>query len=90
MQENGPRFRPDAGTLLPAPLEARAERPSLVRIGGGTGAAFVSQLLAARDRLGPQREHWRAPPEAALGAYRASAASAIRRLPKGHRKTLVV
>ena len=48
-------------------------------------AAFVSQLIAARDHLAPQRERRRATPAAATNAYATSARIAIRRLPPGYR-----
>jgi len=66
-------------------LERRKqERIRLVR--GAPSADFVSQLIAERD-------HLPAPDEAmgtALGAYEATERSAVRRLPAGYRKTVVV
>jgi hypothetical protein len=72
---------------LPVPLESAALRPSLMR--EQTTAAFVSQLLAARDRMAPQRERRRASPESAVGAYSDSAQRAVRRMPAGYRTTII-
>ncbi|GLQ54216.1 hypothetical protein [Devosia nitrariae] len=73
---------------LPVPLEPQAPRPSLLR----TSAAveFLSQLLAARSRLDPQRVLRRAPIDIALDAYRTGSAITVRRMPTGYRKTLVI
>ena len=73
---------------LPVPLAAPAPRPSLER--SATTAAFVSQLLAERNRLAPQRARRRGSVEGALGAYAQSASMGVRRLPQGYRKTVVV
>ena len=50
-------------------------------------ADFISQLIAERDRLPPQRERRRVTVETALGAYAAVAASGARPLPPGYRTT---
>lgn len=75
----------DNGTGWPVRLERRKqERIRLMR--GAPSADFVSQLIAERD-------HLPAPDEAmgtALGAYEATERSAVRRLPAGYRKTVVV
>ena len=73
---------------LPVPIEPRAPRPSLLR--SSAAVAFLSQLLAARSRLDPQRVLRRAPVDTALDAYRAGSAITVRRMPKGYRKTLVI
>ena len=75
-------------TGLPVPLEQRAPRPSLAQT--APEASFVSQLLAARAHLPPQRERRRATPEGAVGAYAAGAKMAVRRMPAGYRKTVVI
>lgn len=72
---------------LPVPLSIAAERPSLAR--SAPSAAFVSQLIAARDRLPPQRERRMASLDRAVGAYAQSATMTQRRMPQGFRKTVV-
>ena len=73
---------------LPMVITAAPPRPSLER--SGTTAAFLSQLLAERNRLAPQRARRRGSVDGALGAYAQSASMAVRRLPQGYRKTVVV
>ena len=51
-------------------------------------AAFLAQLLAARDNLPVQRAHRRAAGTTASRAYAATRASTVRRLPMGYRRTL--
>ena len=72
---------------LPMALEAARPRPSLKR--AETTAAFVSQLLAARANLTPQRSRRRGTSEGAIGAYAAGAKVAVRRMPAGYRTTIV-
>jgi hypothetical protein len=72
---------------LPVPLQAARPRPSLAR--SQTGAAFVSQLLAARANLAPQRLRRRGSAEGAIGAYAQGAKVAIKRMPVGYRKSVV-
>lgn len=72
---------------LPMVLEASAPRPSLHRI--QPGAAFVSQLLAARDNMPPQRARRRSTPQGATTAYAEAARVAVKRMPIGYRKTVV-
>lgn len=72
---------------LPMLTEAARPRPSLAR--SQTGAAFVSQLLAARDNLPPQRQRRRGTSEGAIGAYAAGARVAVKRMPAGYRKSVV-
>lgn len=72
---------------LPVPISFAAERPSLART--APSAAFVSQLLAARDRLPVQRERRTASVDRALGAYAQGSAITQRRMPQGFRKTVV-
>jgi hypothetical protein len=71
---------------LPVPLMATGARPSLAR--SAPVAAFVSQLLAARERLPVQRPSHTDSLDAALGAYGRGASIAVRRLPKGYRTSL--
>lgn len=72
---------------LPMVLEAARPRPSLKR--SATGAAFVSQLLAARANLAPQRARRRGTAEGAIGAYAEGAKVAVKRMPVGYRTTIV-
>lgn len=72
---------------LPVPLEARQPRPSLLR--HETPAAFVSQLLAARSQLPPQRSRRRGTSEGAIGAYADGAKVMIKRMPTGYRTSIV-
>lgn len=80
----------DSGTQpgLPVPLQAARDRPSLAR--SQTGAAFVSQLLAARANLPPQRLRRRGSAEGAIGAYAHGATIAVKRMPAGYRKSVTV
>ncbi|MCW5722355.1 MAG: hypothetical protein KIS86_14545 [Devosia sp.] len=81
-----PEFETDRPGL-PVPLDVAAARPSLAR--SAPSAAFVSQLLAARDRLPPQRERRTASVERALGAYAQGSTIAQRRMPQGFRKMVM-
>ncbi|MHA6729568.1 hypothetical protein [Devosia sp. A369] len=72
---------------LPMRLEAARPRPSLLR--SAPMAAFVSQLLAERDVLPPQRARRRGSAEGAIGAYAAGARIAVKRLPAGYRTSIV-
>lgn len=81
-----PEFETDRPGL-PVPLSIAAERPSLAR--SAPTAAFVSQLLAARDRLPVQRERRMASMDRALGAYAQGSKITQRRMPQGFRKMVV-
>lgn len=83
MSENAP-FQP----FLPVPVAPAAPRPSLAR--SNSTSAFVSQLLAARDRLPVQRTKRTTTPDGAVGAYSSSAKMAQKRMPQGYRKTVVI
>jgi len=72
---------------LPMLTEPARPRPSLAR--SQTAAAFVSQLLAARANLQPQRLRRRGSAEGAIGAYADGARVAIKRMPAGYRRTVV-
>ncbi len=61
-------------------------RPLLLR--ADTGASFISQLIAERQHLPPQRQRRRASIDTAVDAYRTGAA--IARMPLGYRKTKIV
>lgn len=73
---------------LPMVVEAQRERPSLRR--SQTTAAFVSQLLAARQNLAAQRVRRLSSAADAVNAYRTGAAVGVVRMPQGYRKTVVV
>jgi hypothetical protein len=82
------------GTALVA-IAAHGDRtgraaPAQPAIRTASSAAFVSQLLAARERLAPQRSRRLAPTEIALGAYAEGETRGVRRLPAGSYRTRIV
>lgn len=68
-------------------IGASRPRPSLQR--SQTTAAFVSQLLAERGNMAPQRTRRRGNAEGAIGAYAQGAQVAVKRMPIGYRTTIV-
>lgn len=73
-------------TDLPAVIQpAQSDGPSLSRVEMDT--SFVSQLIAERDRLPPQRLRRRATLGIALDAYRQGERSDAPRLPQGFFRT---
>lgn len=72
---------------LPMVIEAARPRPSLKR--SLTMAFFISQLLAERNNLAPQRARRRTSAEGAIGAYADGAKVTIKRMPAGYRTTIV-
>jgi hypothetical protein len=72
---------------LPALIGSSRPRPSLCRT--ETTAAFVSQLLAERGNLAPQRSRRRGSAEGAIGAYADGAKVMVKRMPLGYRTTIV-
>lgn len=72
---------------LPMVIEAARPRPSLYRT--ETRAAFVSQLLAARANMAPQRARRRGTAEGAIGAYADGAKIGIKRMPPGYRTAIL-
>jgi len=72
---------------LPMLIEPTGPRPSLQR--SETTAAFISQLLAERNRMAPQRARRRNSAEGAVGAYAAGARVAVKRMPMGYRTSIV-
>jgi hypothetical protein len=72
---------------LPVVIEASSPRPSLKR--SDNAAAFVSQLLAERANLPPQRARRRNTAEGAVGAYASGAKIALKRMPMGYRTSIV-
>lgn len=73
---------------LPVLVGPPRPRPSLASI--AADASFVSQLIAERDHLPPQRARRRASTEGAIGAYASGARIAVKRMPTGYRTTIVV
>lgn len=73
--------------LLPVPVNVPGAKPSLRR--NETMAAFVSQLLAERANLAPQRSRRRSSAEGAVGAYADGARIAVKRMPMGYRTSIV-
>jgi hypothetical protein len=78
---------PRLSARLPVPIEKLVVRSSLDP--SAPAAAFLSQLIAEREHLPPQRERRRAPVSAALLSYRGAAILTPPRLPPGYRKSLV-
>jgi len=72
---------------LPMVLTPAAPRSSYNRV--APAAAFLSQLIAERQHLAPQRARRRAPMAAAVDAYRTCGGITQLRLPAGYRKTVV-
>jgi hypothetical protein len=72
---------------LPMVIGAARPRPSLKRT--PTMAFFVSQLLAERANLAPQRARRRNSAEGAIGAYADGAKVTVKRMPAGFRTTIV-
>ena len=72
---------------LPMLIGPSRPRPSLRR--SETRAAFVSQLLAERSNLAPQRSRRRGSAEGAIGAYADGAKVMIKRMPLGYRTSIV-
>jgi hypothetical protein len=72
---------------LPAVLDAPRQRLTLVHT--PAPADFLSQLIAERQHLAPQRERRRAPVGQAVDAYANGGRIAVRRMPAGYRTTIV-
>jgi hypothetical protein len=77
-----------AGSNLPMVIMAQSAVRSFARL--RSNADFVSQLLAARQNLSPQRARRRAPVDVALAAYREGDSRGVRRLPSGSYRRLDV
>ena len=84
MSSNGTESK---GSGLPMVLGDAHPRPTLQRL--APRAAFLSQLIAERQHLAPQRQRRQLPPLQAVDAYAAGAGIAVRRLPPGYRRTIV-
>lgn len=87
MPEHGPSAAA-AQSQLPVVTEAVGAGRRLYR--ALPAAEFLSQLIAERDHLPPQRERRRAPVDFALDTYDSTTRHAVRRMPPGYRKTLVI
>ncbi|MHB1103059.1 MAG: hypothetical protein ACYC0C_09885 [Devosia sp.] len=72
---------------LPAVLTSAAPQANYHR--AVPKAAFLSQLIAERHHLPPQRARRRAPIAQAVDAYRIGGGIATIRMPAGYRKTVV-
>ncbi|WP_157959839.1 hypothetical protein [Devosia submarina] len=72
---------------LPVVVEASSARPSLKR--SESAAPFISQLLAERGNMQPQRARRRNTAEGAVGAYSSGAKIAVKRMPMGYRTSIV-
>lgn len=72
---------------LPMALQPSTARPSLKR--SDTAATFVSQLLAERHNMPPQRARRRDTAQGAIGAYASGAKIAVKRMPMGYRTSIV-
>ncbi len=77
----------DRAFHLPVAQDTPRARLQIVRL--APSVDFISQLIAERDHLPPQRERRRAPVGVALGAYDAGSKIAVRRMPAGYRTTIV-
>jgi len=68
--------------LLPSPA-----RPGFYR--ATPKAAFLSQLIAERHHLAPQRARRRAPVAQAVDAYATGSKATLLRMPAGYRRTVI-
>lgn len=84
MTSNGTESK---GSGLPMVIGEARPRPTLLRL--APRAAFVSQLIAERQHLAPQRQRRQLPPLQAVDAYAAGASIAVVRMPAGYRRTVV-
>ncbi|HEV7275628.1 MAG TPA: hypothetical protein VGN80_05025 [Devosiaceae bacterium] len=84
MSSNGTELK---GSGLPMVIGEARPRPSLQRL--APRAAFLSQLIAERQHLAPQRPRRQLPPLQAVDAYAAGSSITVRRLPPGYRTTIV-
>ena len=73
---------------LPAVIGEPRPRPTLQRL--APRAAFLSQLIAARQQPAPQHQRRPLPPLQAVDAYASGSRIAVPRLPAGYRTTRIV
>ncbi len=64
---------------------ATAASPGFSSYRGASRAAFVSQLIAERHHMAPQRAKRQLPVEDVLRTYDAAGRMAVRRMPPGYR-----
>ncbi len=74
------------GHNLPMVIEPQPDRPSLQR--QPVNAAFVSQLIAEREHLAPQRARRRASESHATAAYGAASRMTVLRMPAGYNRAV--
>ncbi len=80
-------MRPIEMTSAALPVAPEANRR--VALPRGTPkAAFISQLIAERYRLAPQRTRRQAPLDTVVRSYDEGTQIAVRRLPAGYRLTI--
>lgn len=91
-QDHQADARDDADTSVEStelvPLQAAGRKPTLARL--SPTASFVSQLIAEKHHMSPQRDKRRGSVDTAVDAYAAKAASTVVRMPTGYRKTVIV
>ena len=76
-------------TRFLAPAEPPRERLRFAHP-AAPSADFISQLIAEDQHLPPQRQRRRASVGVAVDAYASVSQSAVRRMPAGYRKTMIV
>lgn len=76
---------------LPVPIDVGARQTFFGRSDrGAPKTEFLSQLIAERDRMAPQRVHRRASPMEVLRVYDAGGKLRVLRLPPGYRLNVAV
>jgi hypothetical protein len=88
MVQHNRRSTDNPAFMLPTTAEAPANHLPAER--SSPKAAFLSQLIAERQNLAPQRVRRRATADAAVDAYETGAKAATVRMPVGYRKTVIV
>ena len=81
MDRTGPEIEARTAAGLPVPMHTSDRRTFAAP--SAPEAEFLSQMIAERDRMAPQRRRRRAPLDAALSAYAAGEISDEARLPLG-------
>jgi hypothetical protein len=84
MDENGTENK-----VFRLPVAIEPPRVRLKLVTPSASADFLSQLIAERQHLPPQRERRRAPVGEAVNAYADGGRIAVRRMPAGYRTTIV-
>lgn len=77
-------------SMNPSPVHYKPGRVDRRADPYGLPAGFASQLLAARDRLGVRRFENKSPAGLASNAYLQGGRIAVKRMPNGYVRTLVV